>query len=53
MRALALDIHWAPKIAEWGHARFVKQFKPHKIIKYPWGYHYDWRNFETWLKLEK
>lgn len=45
MRALAMDIHWPAFIKQWAHKKFVKQFKPHKVITYPWGYHYDWRNF--------
>lgn len=46
MRALAIDIHWPENLRAWAHKKFVKQFKPHKVIEYPWGYHYDWRNFD-------
>lgn len=48
MRALALDIHWPSNLREWAHKFFVKQFKPHKVIEYKWGYHYDWRNFDDY-----
>lgn len=48
MRALALDIHWPEAIKAWAHKKLIKQFKPHKVIEYPWGYHYDWRNLDDY-----